>query len=199
MCLSRQCIKILCGVLLTFQAAAQPQAFFEYHAHLNKAATEAGVPLGFIVGIIHTESRWNPYAKSPVGAVGLGQFMPATAEHIAKRNPTRLMPIALHDPKWQITAIALYVKELRDETKKMFAIECNVLGATASAYNGGLRWVKRRWEISGKSEDFWGKVRIINPGILSKNQQENQRYSAHVYVNQSKYPVQQFCTGAESS
>lgn len=38
--------------------------------------------------ILEAESQWNPRACSPVGACGLPQLMPATAEHVGVRDRT---------------------------------------------------------------------------------------------------------------
>jgi soluble lytic murein transglycosylase-like protein len=42
-------------------------------------ASDAGVDARLIVALVAVESRWNAAARSPAGASGLGQLMPATA------------------------------------------------------------------------------------------------------------------------
>lgn len=45
---------------------------------IEAAAKVAGVPASVLAAQLEAESGWNPSAKSPVGATGLGQFMPGT-------------------------------------------------------------------------------------------------------------------------
>lgn len=42
--------------------------------------------LGFLVGLVHTESQFHKRAKSHKGALGLMQVMPATAKWLAKKK-----------------------------------------------------------------------------------------------------------------
>ncbi|MFT7507373.1 MAG: hypothetical protein ACI92I_000519 [Acidimicrobiales bacterium] len=49
-----------------------------YSAEIEAAARKYGVPASRIRGIMITESGGNPNARSPVGALGLMQIMPAT-------------------------------------------------------------------------------------------------------------------------
>jgi soluble lytic murein transglycosylase-like protein len=44
------------------------------------------VPVELVEAIIDVESRWNPYAVSDKGAVGLMQLMPQTAKRFGLRN-----------------------------------------------------------------------------------------------------------------
>jgi soluble lytic murein transglycosylase-like protein len=48
------------------------------------------VPVDLVDAIIDEESRWNPYAVSKKGAVGLMQLMPHTAVRFGVRNRFRL-------------------------------------------------------------------------------------------------------------
>ena len=82
---------------------------------------------------IHQESRWNPGAKSPVGASGLAQFMPATADWISNLYPKELGGNQPLDVKWAIRALVTYDKWLYDriDSDERWPM-------TLSSYNGGL-------------------------------------------------------------
>ena len=51
------------------------------------AACEAGVPVELFDSLIVQESRYNPRARSPVGAIGIAQLMPGTARDLRVANP----------------------------------------------------------------------------------------------------------------
>jgi membrane-bound lytic murein transglycosylase F len=56
---------------------------------------------------LKVESNFNPNAQSPVGALGLAQFMPATAlDYGAKTTAQRL------DPSWSINAMVRYIRDI---------------------------------------------------------------------------------------
>lgn len=56
-----------------------------YPVEIRAAAAEYGVRVPILYGLIREESHFNPRAQSPVGAVGLAQVMPATAEDLIRR------------------------------------------------------------------------------------------------------------------
>ncbi|GEM_PF-1276490 len=58
----------------------------KYASTIKKYAKQYGVSPALIAGIIQQESRWNPNARSPVGAGGLMQLMPATARGLGVSN-----------------------------------------------------------------------------------------------------------------
>src|SRR5262252_1562334 len=60
------------------QQAVQPGG--DLRAYARQAAQQAGIDLDIFVNQIQQESGFNPSAKSPVGAIGIAQFMPGTAQ-----------------------------------------------------------------------------------------------------------------------
>lgn len=57
-----------------------------YDHLIAQSASNYGVDRGLIKAMMHTESGFNPNARSPVGAQGLMQLMPATARRFAVNN-----------------------------------------------------------------------------------------------------------------
>ncbi len=54
-----------------------------FAAAFRAAATQAGLPMELLLGLAKQESRFTPAVRSPVGATGLMQLMPATAAELA--------------------------------------------------------------------------------------------------------------------
>ncbi|MCU0528322.1 MAG: lytic transglycosylase domain-containing protein [Cyanobium sp. Prado107] len=57
----------------------------DFIAELNEAGREAAVPATLLAAVAKQESRFSPSVRSPVGAVGLLQLMPATAGELLGR------------------------------------------------------------------------------------------------------------------
>lgn len=57
---------------------------------LREAARAEGVDERLLMAVAHTESRFNPLAKSPAGAIGLMQLMPATARQYDRSGTANL-------------------------------------------------------------------------------------------------------------
>ena len=96
----------------------------------------------FLAAQIEVESAWRPKAESPY-ALGLAQFTPATWGDIAPATTPPCIEYPITDPACSIRAQILYMKRLtsalrRTEQPMLFA---------ASAYNGGLGWVRREQRL----------------------------------------------------
>ena len=57
-----------------------------YDSYIMASATRHGIDPGLMKAMMHTESAFNPNARSPVGAQGLMQLMPATARRFKVSN-----------------------------------------------------------------------------------------------------------------
>lgn len=154
-----------------------PRAAQQHRLQLRQAAHMAwglNAPVAVFAAQLHQESRWRTDARSPVGALGMAQFMPATAQWIggldqslAARSPT--------NPAWAIRALVVYDRWLWDRITRAID-DCERMAFTLSAYNGGLGWVYKRQRRSGMPAVCLGQTCTLNPGITPEAQAENERY-----------------------
>lgn len=70
------------GIFLVAQRVSYPLA---YQDQIERMARKYDLEPSLVFGVVHTESRMNPQAVSPVGAVGLMQIMPDTGQWIAQK------------------------------------------------------------------------------------------------------------------
>jgi hypothetical protein len=59
----------------------------KFHDPIAKAALRWNVPMNLLAAQLYAESGFNPFARSPVGAQGIAQFMPGTAQSYGLSNP----------------------------------------------------------------------------------------------------------------
>jgi len=106
-----------------------------------RAASENGLREDFIFGIIWVESRFDPEAVSPVGARGLMQLMPRTADYLAECIGWRGR-VDSFDPEFNIAAGSYYIARLVDQ----FGGDEEV---ALAAYNAGPTNVNRWLRADG--------------------------------------------------
>ena len=72
----------------------------------RSAAQEACVPEDLLLGLVKTESAWNPNARSRVGALGLTQVMPiwTSPTYAASIGMVGMTVADLMDPLTNLTA-----------------------------------------------------------------------------------------------
>ncbi|MED4064439.1 transglycosylase SLT domain-containing protein [Priestia megaterium] len=100
----------------------------KYASIIRSAAARFGVSPALVAGIIKQESKFNPNARSPVGATGLMQLMPATSRSMGVKNP--------RDPQQNIMGGTKYISQML----RMFGGNTR-LGL--AAYNAGPGNVKK--------------------------------------------------------
>ena len=71
-----------------------------YLSEAKRLAARYGIPTAIFLALIQQESGWNRNARSPVGAIGLTQLMPGTAQDL-RVNP--------HDPMENLEGGARYL------------------------------------------------------------------------------------------
>jgi Transglycosylase SLT domain len=114
---------------------------------LAQAAADNELPVEFLSRLIWQESRFDPGAVSPKGALGIAQFMPRTALARGLSNP--------FEPLQALRESASYLRELRTTFR-------GNLGLAAAAYNAGPgrveAWLAGRRDLPGETRAY---VRII--------------------------------------
>jgi hypothetical protein len=138
-----------------------------------KALCEEGDELGWdplmYLAVIHVESNYDHLAVSPVGAEGLMQLMPATAEWMAEQLDDVDWPENhSFDPVLNVRLGARYLAHLQDSLKRMDLV--------LTAYNRGPRatryLVARYGELPQDIRDFYA-TKVIERYRFLRNKYGN--------------------------
>ena len=173
-------VALLCSLVGMAHAEAIPPQAARYRADLTRCARVhwgLSAPVATFAAQVHQESRWRVNARSPVGAQGLAQFMPATARWMPSVD-SALAPSAPYNPGWALRALCAYDLWLWERVAGR--TPCERMALTLSAYNGGLGWVikdRRLAAVSGSDPLVWfGSVEYFNAGRSSSAWRENRGY-----------------------
>lgn len=131
-------------------AQEPPRAALGYRWRLTAEAQRVwgpGAPVPAMAAQIHQESAWRPDAKSPVGALGLTQFMPGTADWISGLYPKELGDNQPMNPGWAIRAMVYYNYWLFKRVPEGPTL-CDKWWFTLRSYNGGLGHLRKEAKLS---------------------------------------------------
>jgi soluble lytic murein transglycosylase-like protein len=119
-----------------------------FSQEIRHAASWNSVEESLIRAIIHAESAYQPDARSPKGAQGLMQLMPATAADLEVGNP--------FDPAENIEGGARYLSRLLTEFKGDMEL-------AAAAYNAGPQAVYKYGGIPpyDETQEYVRRVKIL--------------------------------------
>lgn len=115
----------------------------QYRAIVSAHADNYGIEPSLLAAVIYTESKFDPNARSPAGAVGLMQLLPETAQGIADHTGGgNYRPSDLYDPELNIRYGAYYLARLQHKYRD----HPEALDLALAAYNAGQgnvdRWVE---------------------------------------------------------
>lgn len=153
-----------------------PREALQHRAELKRQAHMVwglDAPVAVFAAQIHQESRWRADARSRVGALGLTQFMPATARWMCDVDPALCGPTPLN-PTWALRALVVYDRWLWQRIRA--DDDCERMAFTLASYNGGLGWTQKRQRMSPRPGSCLGQTCQINPGIGGASQVENEHY-----------------------
>lgn len=165
---------------------APPAASAAYRARLVKEAHAAGglsAPVSIFAAQIHQESGWKETAKSGVGAQGLAQFMPVTADWIANLYPADLKPGAPYDAGWAIRALVRYDFWLYKRVPK-FQDGDERWAASLASYNGGLGWILKDQKLATTCDasKWFGCVDATIDARSAANLKQNRDYPVRILI-----------------
>ena len=107
-----------------------------YAGGVQDVAKLANLPPALVYGVMRQESAFRPEALSGVGARGLMQLMPTTAERVAREFNEPFDPERLTEPHVNLRLGARYLS-------KLFTLFGGNVALTAAAYNAGPAAVQR--------------------------------------------------------
>ena len=159
-----------------FWSLVYPRPFWDA---VTRSAAAHGVDPTLLVSLMRQESRFDPEARSVVGAIGLLQVMPYTAEALAERagvghilEPDGLDEAALADPAVN-TAIAARLNG------DLLALFDGARAPVIASYNAGEERVAIWWEAARDlRQDFF---------VDSIPYSETRRFAREVLANYAAY------------
>lgn len=103
-----------------------------YANEINAAAAKYNLDPSLLAGLVQQESGFNPAARSPAGATGLTQLMPATARSLGVTDAT--------DPVQALEGGAKYLRQMLDQFggDKKLALAAYNAGPGAVTRFGGI-------------------------------------------------------------
>lgn len=175
--------------------AGAPSTAERYRRELTVSARRTfgpDAPVAALAAQIHVESGWKTDARSSAGALGLAQFMPATADDMARRFPAECSPANQYSSRWAFMCRDRYMASLLGQIKPIrgwVLSEQSQWAFAFRAYNGGSVIKDRRAAArAGCDPDDWEQVQQFNgSGRSHNNFVENTMYPVRIFNVQARY------------
>jgi soluble lytic murein transglycosylase len=118
-------------------------------------AQREGLDPNLLFALLHVESRFDPLAVSPTGALGLAQFLRSTWADVARMLGEP--PADPFDPESAIRYAARYLRWLMERCQALGLEGVERLACAVTAYNGGIGYTLRGLAREG---DLWAFLRF---------------------------------------
>ena len=134
----------------------------------EKESKEFDVPAALIMAIMHSESAFDPNAKSPVPAYGLMQIVPRTAGHdinkLVRHIDKPMQPNELYIPDVNVETGSAYLSILNHRYLKLIKDPQSRLYCTIAAYNTGAGNVAKVFNKRGQgnTRNMKRAAKVIN-------------------------------------
>lgn len=148
------------GGFFTSAHAQVPASAQQYKRTLMRVAHGEwglGAPIAVFAAQIHQESGWRHVAVSHVGAQGLAQFMPGTAQWWCDRTGTAAADCQPTNPTWAMRSLVGYDKWLYDRAPAHYTPR-DRMWVALRAYNGGLGHWQREAASTGLAQPTRAQV-----------------------------------------
>lgn len=146
--------------------------YWEFDKVIDNIAIE-----NYFLAQAYQESRFNPLAKSPVGALGISQFMPNTALQIGnelKRDELFKNGFEPTNDIQSIYAQVYYMNKLyKNWTTKRLPLE--KLELAFASYNAGLGNILQAQKVSG-NKILWDNIKLSLHKVTGRNADETINY-----------------------
>lgn len=162
---------------------------------IRQAAQQHGISEGLIKAVMHTESGFNTNARSPVGAQGLMQLMPATARRFNVSN--------VYDPQQNIFGGAKYLSWLlkRFNGNTQLAIAAYNAGEGNVDKYGGIPPFRETQDYVRRVSSRFQNLYSSGLGAISDSTSavssgqvlaQSANYSSNATVNENVAPAKQY-------
>lgn len=151
-----------------FRLLARPQTT-GYDALIQVYADRLGLDARLVKSVIAAESEFTARAKSPAGALGLMQVMPATSEDMGVSGK------ALYEPEANIRAGTAYMAHLFERAWRKYHLKgvsyrnapSWLVQRIVAAYNAGPRFLAHR-RLYAQTRDYVRKVLLFYRSKVSQ-------------------------------
>jgi membrane-bound lytic murein transglycosylase C len=132
----------------------------------EKESKEFDVSAALIMAIMHSESAFDPNAKSAVPAYGLMQIVPRTAGHdvnkLVRHIDKPMQPKELYIPDVNVETGSAYLSILNNRYLKSIKDPRSRLYCTIAAYNTGAGNVAKVFNKRGNTRNINRAAKVIN-------------------------------------